>query len=151
MRCFLIEKYGIFQSRAVYIRDCQINFSGSAGILLIYTYLVEVLNTTVAAVKETSVPTYKGVADGLIADNSTQVNITDCKFLYANRAGILYANSGGTILYTIAEFGRFGLVSMDSPNLSYEHSSNSLTGKEQDIITNTNLPVPNEPPPLPDP
>ena len=138
-------------AKPVYIRDCQINFSGSVGILLIYTYLVDVLNTTVAAVTETSVPTYEGVADGLIAHNSTQVNITDCKFLYADRAGILYDHSGGTILDSIAEFGRLGLVSLDSPNLSYDHSSNSFKGTEQDIISNTNLPVPDAPPPLPDP
>ena len=136
--------------KPVYISDCQVNFSGITGLLLIATNLVEVLDTNIFAVTETSAPiNYQSVADGLVAHNSSQVNIINSKFEYADRVGVMYSGSGGTVTGTATQNVRFGLASMNSPNLDFSDPNNNFNASEQSILTDGNLPVP-EAPPLPE-
>ncbi len=133
--------------KPVYISNCQINFSGLAGILLIDTGFVAVLDTNVFAVTEIVTPGYGGIADGLIAVQANQVHIDNSNFEYADRVGTHFIESGGMITNTTTYAMRFGLVIYESPNLDWADPNNDFDGEEKDIeILGTTLPVPEAPP-----
>jgi len=137
----------------VLIENCGIGFNYMAGILLVGAGIVDILDTNINYVFLADTPEHEGLAEGLLVVDSYFVSTDGFYINNAKRSGIYYYYSGGQILNTYSEGGRFGLVlegsSYPDPDIypDWEDDSNTYFGAEQDILKDGALPVPEAPSP----
>jgi hypothetical protein len=93
--------------------------------------------------------TYDGLADGLAVGFQATADARQTAIRDAQRAGVVFDSSSGTLGGVNVGGGRFGMVAQGKPKPSWSDSSNVFAGSEQSILTDGLLPVP-VPPPLPD-
>ncbi|MBM4375671.1 MAG: hypothetical protein FJ095_11350 [Deltaproteobacteria bacterium] len=63
----------------------------------------------------------------------------------AARAAVVFDSSSGVLEHVRGEGARFGLVVQASPDLAYKSTTNVFARGDEDILTDTELPVPTAP------
>jgi parallel beta-helix repeat protein len=90
-------------------------------------------------------PTVDGIGDGLLVVQggaNLAVSVTGSLFADSGRAGVLYANSSGSIQGSVAKGNRYGLVLQGATKPTID-GNNAFTGnKEADRLEAGTLPVP---------
>jgi hypothetical protein len=97
--------------------------------------------------------TIEGLGDGLVSvrwENAmaTRSDVSRTRIYGAQRAAVVFASSAGVLRGVNGSGSRFGLVAQGNTKPDWTEASNSFFGREQSVLTDGNLPVP-EPPPLP--
>jgi len=92
--------------------------------------------------------TYEGVADGLIAQAQSKVDVSDLAVDDCARAALLFDDSTGSLAGTSTAGGRFGLVLQGAVQPAVSED-NAFRGTEKDIVTGGDLSVPSAPLPVP--
>jgi hypothetical protein len=95
--------------------------------------------------KVTIVGTFDGIGDGLVSGFGTTAMMTRVHVRAAARAGIVFDASVGLLERVRGEGGRFGLVVQASPSLDYKSATKSFSGNDEDVLTDSELPVPTSP------
>jgi hypothetical protein len=119
-----------------------------------------VINTVASATTKGDTPKFNEIGDGLTAVGTGTVILLDCEFVGNERAGVLLADSPteGRFVETLATANRFGVVLAPGQTggcgtLVEFGAENIFTGNtERDILQGCgDLPIPDQPPSLPDP
>ena len=139
----------------VSIRDCGVGLSGMFGILLIENGSVEILSTNITHIAQVYTdPTIGWVGDGISINSSDFVDIRNCWFYECDRVGILFGGSGGNLQDSRFEYLDIGLALIEGSQVNWENQNNVF----EEVQTNCydeevgeTLPVPTEPPDMPDP
>jgi hypothetical protein len=88
--------------------------------------------------------------DGVVATQSAHVDVTASRVEGCARAGLLFDDSIGTIAGTASTLNQFGLVLQGQQQPSYAAGQNRISGNtKRDIVTDTDLPIPSAPSPIP--
>ncbi len=138
---------GDFQS--VIIQDCGIGWVGKAGIMLLDVGTALVWDCSIASVHRDHGSVFRDLAYGIVLWETDFAWIQDTDITLAEEAGIVTGGSGGLIRGTSTSGGRFGGLFMSSPDLDWDHDSNSYSGFDNDYLFDANLPLP-ELPPIPE-
>jgi hypothetical protein len=127
-----------------------------AAALLVEASTVSLTRCLVTGVREGSFtlsgPTglVEHAGDGVVATQSAQVDVTTSRVEGCARAGLLFDDSTGTLRGTASTLNQFGLVLQGQQQPSYAAGQNRISGNtKRDIVTDTELPIPTAPSPIP--
>lgn len=143
---------------AAFIGDMILSITDSAfqanrnyGVLLVVVGgVTPIINTSLSGTTEGSTPLTEGWADGLIAIGPGVVSLFGCELTGNSRSGVLVNDSEEIRLFnTTAAGGRFGLVAQHNSTYILNGNANFISGTEQDILTDGDLPVPDAPAEVP--
>jgi parallel beta-helix repeat protein len=137
----------------VEITNCYISSNGTAGILLMDVGNVLIDDCTVQNTDAVDTPEHEGIGDGLIAvseTSSAHVYVRNSRFRFHDRAGLLFVNSGGSVENTTSTVNMYGLVVQGNPRPDCSHAGNYFSGSEEDVVSDGDLPVPDQPLPVPE-
>jgi len=89
--------------------------------------------------------TFQGISDGVVAGFGSTVSVTNVLIRGVARAGLVFDSSGGLLRGLQASGGKFGLVLQGNPKPDVSDPTNRITGSEDDVLSDAELPIPGPP------